>query len=155
MKNFLACHQMHAKATLNDDRTRMIYRERKTRRLHFDQVLSLSIHHFDQVLDFLLIRESFSDFFIQIKNFLACHQMHVKGTLSNNRTRVIYREKEARRLHFDQVLNFSIHHFDQVFDFFLIKESFSDFFIQMKIFFACHQMHAKATFINNRRYYRK
>jgi hypothetical protein len=37
--------------TLNDDRMRMIYRERETRRLHFDQILDLSIHHFHQVSD--------------------------------------------------------------------------------------------------------
>jgi hypothetical protein len=40
------------KATLNDDRTKVIYRERETRKLHFDQVLDFSIHHFYQVLDF-------------------------------------------------------------------------------------------------------
>jgi hypothetical protein len=51
-KNFLACHQIHTKMTLNDDRTRVIYREREARKLYFDQVLDFSIHHFHQVLDF-------------------------------------------------------------------------------------------------------
>ncbi len=37
----------------------------------------------------------------------------------------------------------------------LIERSFSNFFIQMKNFFACHQMYAKATLINDRRYYKK
>jgi hypothetical protein len=36
-----------------------------------------------------------------------------------------------------------------------IRRSFSNLFIQMKNFFACHQMYAKATLISNRRYYRK
>jgi hypothetical protein len=52
-KKFFACHQIHTKMTLNDDRMKMIYRERRTRRLYFDQVLDFSIHHFYQVLNFL------------------------------------------------------------------------------------------------------
>jgi hypothetical protein len=50
-KKFLACHQIHTKMTVNDDRTKVIYREREARRLHYDQVLDFSIHHFHQVLD--------------------------------------------------------------------------------------------------------
>jgi hypothetical protein len=70
LKIFFASHQIHTKITLNDDRTRMIYRERETRKLHFDQVLDLSIYHFHQVLDFLDQRIVFGFFHTDGKFFL-------------------------------------------------------------------------------------
>jgi hypothetical protein len=70
---------------LNDDRTGVIYRERGARRLHFDQVLDPSVHHFHQVPDPPLIRGPFSDFFIQMENFFACHQVHAKAALNDGR----------------------------------------------------------------------
>jgi hypothetical protein len=56
--------------TLNDDRTKVIYRERETRRLHFDQVFDFSIHHFHQVLDFFHQKIVFGFFHTNEKFFL-------------------------------------------------------------------------------------
>jgi hypothetical protein len=48
--------------------------------------------------------------------------------------KVIYRKKRTRRLHFDQVLDFSIHHFHQVFDFLDQKIIFEFFHTDENIF---------------------
>jgi hypothetical protein len=56
--------------TLNNDRTKMIYRERKTRRLYFDHVFDFSIHHFYQVLDFFHQKIVFEFYHIDEKIFL-------------------------------------------------------------------------------------
>jgi hypothetical protein len=54
--------------TFNDDRMKMIYRKKETRRFHFDQVLDFSIYYFHQVLDFLDQRIVFG-FFHTDENF--------------------------------------------------------------------------------------
>jgi hypothetical protein len=106
------------------------------------------------------IKRSFSDFFIQMKNFLACHHIHAKATFINNRE--YYRkwcddENESEKKNDVILIKFSILRFIILIKFliFSIRKSFSDFFHTDENFFACHQMHAKTTLINDRKYYKK
>jgi hypothetical protein len=153
-KFFFACYQIHTNMTLNDDCTKMIYRERRTRRLYFDQVFNFSIHHFHQVSDFLDQRIVFEFFHADeiffehvIKFIQKWHWIMIV------RRWFIERKKRADFI----LIKFSISQFIIFIKslIFSIRKSFSDFFIQMKNFFACHQMHAKTTLINDCKYYRK
>jgi hypothetical protein len=83
-KIFLACHQIHTKMTLNDDCTKMIYREKKTRKLHFDQVLDLD-SSFSSNYRRLRSENRFRIFSYRWKFFFACHQIHTKMTLNADR----------------------------------------------------------------------
>jgi hypothetical protein len=83
-KIFLACHQIHTKMTLNDDCTKMIYREKRTRRLHFDQVLDFD-SSFSLSSRRLRSENRFRIFSYRWKNFLACHQIHTKMTFNADR----------------------------------------------------------------------
>jgi hypothetical protein len=68
--------------TFNDRCTKVIYRERRTRRLYIHQVLDFSIYHFHQVFDFFYQKTVFEFFHTNEKFFLLVVKLKQKQHLT-------------------------------------------------------------------------
>jgi hypothetical protein len=127
---------------------------REKKRLHFDQVLDFSIHHFDQVTDFFDQKTVFGFFHTDEKFSCMSSNAYESDTEWWSYENNLSRERSAQTSSWSSSRFRNLSFWLSLWSF-LIKESFSNFFIQMENFFACHQMHAKAILITDRKYYRK